>query len=132
MDGVVLLLRSIRPCASMHGNALTFSEQVIASIIYDSRCGTSDVAFCTAPPFGRPQILKYIKLLRSNKNKIMTEDMSNRRANIHKRTPDDIAGMSILLVGGQPIHVPPYKIFCSNQIIQAVVLVQLTKHHVIL
>ena len=28
--------------------------KVIASIIYDSRCGMSDVAFCTAPPIGGP------------------------------------------------------------------------------
>ena len=29
-------------------------KQVIASIIYDSRCGISDVAFCIAPPIGGP------------------------------------------------------------------------------
>ena len=29
-----------------------FSEQVIASIIDDSRCGMSDVVFHTAPPIG--------------------------------------------------------------------------------
>ena len=50
MAGVVLLSRSIRPCES--GNARTFSQKVIASIVYDSRCGMSDVAFCTAPPLG--------------------------------------------------------------------------------
>ena len=38
----------------MHGNALTFSEQHIASIIYDTRCGMTDVAFRTAPPIGGP------------------------------------------------------------------------------
>ena len=54
MAGVVLFLRSIRPCESMHANVRTFSEQVIASIIYDSRCGMSDVAFRTAPPIGGP------------------------------------------------------------------------------
>ena len=58
MAGVVLLLRSIRPCESMHGNARTFSEQVIASIIDDSRCGMSDVAFRTTPPIGGPSCLK--------------------------------------------------------------------------
>ena len=36
----------------MHGHARTFSEQVKASIIYDNRCGMSDVAFRTAPPIG--------------------------------------------------------------------------------
>ena len=29
-------------------------EQVIASIIYDGRCGMTDVAFRTAPPIGGP------------------------------------------------------------------------------
>ena len=38
----------------MHGHALTFFEQMIASIIYDSRCVVSDVAFRTAPPIGVP------------------------------------------------------------------------------
>ena len=42
----------------MHGNALTFSEQVIADIIYDSRGGMSDVAFRTAPPIGRHSSLR--------------------------------------------------------------------------
>ena len=36
----------------MHGLAWTFSEQMIASIIDDSRCGIGDVAFHTAPPIG--------------------------------------------------------------------------------
>ena len=48
----VLLSRSTRLCESMHGHASTTAEQVIASIIDDSRCGISDVAFCTAPPIG--------------------------------------------------------------------------------
>ena len=48
MAGVVLLSRSTRPCVSMHGHAWKFSEQMIASIIYDSRCEMSDVAFRTA------------------------------------------------------------------------------------
>ena len=47
MAGVVLLSRSIRPCESMHRNVRTFSQKVIASIVYDSRCGMSDVAFRT-------------------------------------------------------------------------------------
>ena len=59
MAGVVLLSWSIRPCESMHGNARTFSEQVIASIIYDSRGGMSDVAFRTAPPIGEPSCLNF-------------------------------------------------------------------------
>ena len=50
MAGVVLLSRSTRPCESMHGHAQTFSEQVIESIIDDSRCGMSGVAFRTAQP----------------------------------------------------------------------------------
>ena len=33
-----------------HGHAWTFSEQVMTSIIDDSRCGMSEVAFHTAPP----------------------------------------------------------------------------------
>ena len=41
MADVVLLSRSTRPCESMYGHAWTFSEQVIAGIIDDSRCGTS-------------------------------------------------------------------------------------------
>ena len=57
MAGVVLLSRSIRPCESKHVNTRTFSEQVIARILYDSRCGMSDVAFCTAPPFGGPSCI---------------------------------------------------------------------------
>ena len=52
MAGVALLSRSTRPCESMHGHARTFSEHVIASIIDDSRCMMSDVAFRTAPPIG--------------------------------------------------------------------------------
>ena len=52
MAGVVLLSRSTRPCESMHGHARTFSEQAIASIIDDSRCGMSDIAFRAAPPIG--------------------------------------------------------------------------------
>ena len=36
-----------------------FSEQVIASIIYDSRCGMSDAAFRTAPPIGEPSCLNF-------------------------------------------------------------------------
>ena len=35
----------INGCESIHGNARTFSEPVIASIIEGSRCGMSDVAF---------------------------------------------------------------------------------------
>ena len=31
---------------------ITFSEQVIASIVDDSRCGMSNIAFRTAPPIG--------------------------------------------------------------------------------
>ena len=52
MAGVVLLSRSIRPWESMHGNARTFSEQVTASIKYDSSCVMSDVVFRAAPPIG--------------------------------------------------------------------------------
>ena len=44
---VVLLSRSIRPCESTHGIARKFSQKVIASIVYDSRHGMSDVAFRT-------------------------------------------------------------------------------------
>ena len=47
---------------SIQGNAGTFSEQVIASIIYDSRCGMSDVAFCTAPPTGGPSCFFFVAL----------------------------------------------------------------------
>ena len=36
----------------MRVDALTFSEQVIASVKYDSGCGMSDVAFRTASPIG--------------------------------------------------------------------------------
>ena len=54
MAGVMLLSRSIRPCESMHGNAQTFSQKVITSIVYDSRCWMSDVAFRTTPPIGGP------------------------------------------------------------------------------
>ena len=35
-----------------HERAQTFSEKVIASIIYDGRFGLSVVAFRTAPPIG--------------------------------------------------------------------------------
>ena len=52
MPGVILLSQSPHPGESMHGHARTFSEQVIASIIDNSRCGISDVAFHTAPPIG--------------------------------------------------------------------------------
>ena len=53
--GVVLLSRSIRQCQSIQGDARTFSEQVIDSIICDSRCGVSEVvAFRIAPPIGGP------------------------------------------------------------------------------
>ena len=48
-----------RPCIESHGRVdrdnnttFTISEQVITSIIEDSRCGMSDVAFRTAPPLG--------------------------------------------------------------------------------
>ena len=44
------------------GNAWTFSEQVIASIIWDSRRGMSDVAFCTAPPIGWPSCQFYLQI----------------------------------------------------------------------
>ena len=54
MAGVVLLSRSTRPYESMHGNAWTFSEQVVACIIYDSRCGMSYAAFRTAPQIDGP------------------------------------------------------------------------------
>ena len=50
----MLLSRSIRPCESKHGNARTFAEQVIASIIIDCRCRMSGVACRTAPPIGGP------------------------------------------------------------------------------
>ena len=54
MNGcVVLLSRSTRRCQSMHDHAWTFSKQVIASIIDDSHCGMSDVAFRTPLPIGR-------------------------------------------------------------------------------
>ena len=52
MAGVILLSLSTRPCESMHGHALTLSEQVIACITEDSRSGMNDVAFRTAPPIG--------------------------------------------------------------------------------
>ena len=54
MSGVVLLSQSTRPCQSMHGNAWTTSEQVIASIIYNILYGMSDVAFRNASPIGGP------------------------------------------------------------------------------
>ena len=57
MAGVLLLSRSIRPCESMPGNARMFSEQVVASIICDSHCGMTDVAFRTALPNGGPSCL---------------------------------------------------------------------------
>ena len=38
----------------IQGNIGTFSEQLIASIIYDSRRGMCDVAFRTAPSTGGP------------------------------------------------------------------------------
>ena len=41
-----------RIVVAVNGNTRTFSEQVIASIIEDSRCGMSVVAFHTAPPIG--------------------------------------------------------------------------------
>ena len=50
------------PCESMHGNARTFSEQVMASIINGSRCGRSDVAFRIAPPNGGPSCYKNTKM----------------------------------------------------------------------
>ena len=37
---------------AVNSNARTFLEQVIASIICNSRCRMSDVAFRTAPPIG--------------------------------------------------------------------------------
>ena len=46
---VVAINSSMR---SMHGHAWTFSEQMIASIIDDSRCEMIGVAFRTAPPIG--------------------------------------------------------------------------------
>ena len=48
MAGVVLLSWSARPCESTHVHAWTLSEQAAASIIDDSRCGMSGVAFRTA------------------------------------------------------------------------------------
>ena len=63
MAGVVLLARSTRPCEAMHGHAWTFSEQVIASIIYDRSCGMSDIAFRIASPIGGLSCLIYQKLL---------------------------------------------------------------------
>ena len=47
-----MLLRSTRPCEMTHGHARMFSEQVVPSIIDDSRRGMSDIAFRTAPPIG--------------------------------------------------------------------------------
>ena len=58
MAGVILLSRSTRQCESINGNARTFSEQVIASITFDSRCGMSDVAFRTPLPIGGPSCPK--------------------------------------------------------------------------
>ena len=52
MAGVVWLSWLTRPCESMHGHAWTLSDQVIASIVDDSRCGMSNVAFRTAQPIG--------------------------------------------------------------------------------
>ena len=46
----------------MHGNTRTFSEQVIPRIIYDSRCGISNVAFRTAPSIGGPSCVSSHKL----------------------------------------------------------------------
>ena len=42
----------------MHGHARTFSEQVKASIIDDSHCWMSDVAFRTAPTNWRAFLFK--------------------------------------------------------------------------
>ena len=58
MAVVELLSRSVRPCESTHAPARTFSQKVISNIIYYSRCGMSDVAFCTAPPIGGPSCVK--------------------------------------------------------------------------
>ena len=53
MARVVLLSQS----TLMHER--TFSEQVIC-VSYDSRCGMSAVAFCTAPPFGGPSCYSHL------------------------------------------------------------------------
>ena len=45
---------------SIQGNAGTFSEQVIASIIFDSRCGMSGIVFRTAPRTGGPSCFIFL------------------------------------------------------------------------
>ena len=55
--------RSTRPCELMRGNARTFSEHVIGTIIYDSRCELSDVANRSASPIGGPSCLQQVLVL---------------------------------------------------------------------
>ena len=62
----MLLSRSIRTCES--GNARTFSQKVIASIVYDSCCGMCDVAFRTAPPIGGPSCFILLPIYRTLKS----------------------------------------------------------------
>ena len=47
----------------MHGNARTFSEQLIAGNIYDGRCDMTDVAFRTASPIGGPSCFCLVGIL---------------------------------------------------------------------
>ena len=64
---------------SMHGHALTFSEQVIANNIYDIHCGMSDDAFRTVRPIGGFSCLNISETTRASNFK-MYRDVSTRQS----------------------------------------------------
>ena len=61
----------------MDGHAWTSSEQVIASIIVDSLCGMSDVAFRTASPIGELSCRLMLRLRGRRHEMIFWEYLGN-------------------------------------------------------
>ena len=83
-----------RIVVAVNGNAWTFSEEVIASIIYDSRCWMSDVAFRTTPPIGLPSCLISRKLLELATSKFTATNFFDRKWR-HNRLP--VCSLRLLL-----------------------------------
>ena len=98
MAGVVLLSRSTSPCESMHGHSWTFSELVIASIIEDSRCGISDVAFHTAPRIGGLSCLLSLYPLLPAQIKTISLAIDNAMSEIFTGSRSTTASTSRLLL----------------------------------
>ena len=87
INGRCLIVVAVNsPTRVSHGNARTFSQNVIGSIVNDSRCRMRDVAFRTAPPIGDPSCFLSLQLFLvysfQQQERVIAESESNRYVSI--------------------------------------------------